>query len=78
MGSDPGLLEDMRHFVKDSLHLPAGLAAAQYQIISEAAYLPHVQQGNIRRLFVTGGINRLTGYLYCFQDCSSLASKHAG
>ena len=65
---DPLLLQGMFNLIIDRLNLPLALAAAYHKVISKAAHLACIEQGNIRRLLITGGFNCLAGYLYRFQN----------
>ncbi|MFC1931147.1 hypothetical protein ACFLXJ_02965 [Chloroflexota bacterium] len=57
----------MLNFLVDSPNLSLGFTGTDNEIISEAAYLSGVQEGNITRLPVADGFYCFTGYFDCFQ-----------
>ena len=59
VGQHAFMLQPVPDFVIDGGKLPLGLAAAQHEVVGEAADLANVQQNNVARLLVGGSLDRL-------------------
>ncbi len=56
MGQNACLLEFVLDFLINGLNLFVALAAADNEVIGEAADRPCIQQHNVNRLLITGGL----------------------
>jgi hypothetical protein len=66
-GRDALPLQTVLDFLMDRPQLSLGFPAADDKVIGKAANLPGIQQDDIARLPVAGGVDCLAGDLDCFQ-----------
>ena len=62
----------MLNLIIDGFNLPLTITATYHEIAGKAAYLPDIQQYNIRSLLITGRLYYLPGYVYPFQKPTSI------
>ena len=70
------LLEGVLDLILDRPHLPVAFAAADHEVRGEVAGLADVEQDDIARQPLTGGLDRSSRDLYPFQVGASLSRRY--